>query len=247
MPHVGSQKQRYNQLRKYGYRSYHPAEEAIAVIEEIRARTALNPTDIARRSGLDPSTIDKILHGQHKQVQDFTLRALTAFRDSNPAPVRAPVIGLKRRVQALQRMGWPLHELRRRMGNCVIDRVRITPPDGTVPMRTFEKVVALYDELSMIPGPSQSARTRATNKGWAPPMAWNENEIDDPDAVPHGYERVAKRMKPREVLDEYAWLLAAGASPTQAMRQLHISKKGLEKAQARIKREEEERATDTIG
>ena len=53
-----------------------------------------------------------------------------------------------------------------------------------VQRRTAEKVARLYDELSMVAGPSTRATTEAKRKGWAPPLAWDEEDLDDPAAKP---------------------------------------------------------------
>jgi hypothetical protein len=41
-----------------------------------------------------------------------------------------------------------------------------------------------YDRLSMKTGTSWKTRRLAERKGWAPPLAWDDDTIDDPDAVP---------------------------------------------------------------
>jgi predicted DNA-binding protein (UPF0251 family) len=47
---------------------------------------------------------------------------------------------------------------------------------------TAARVARLYDLLSMRPGPSPIAKRRALAKGWAPPLAWDDDTIDDPRA-----------------------------------------------------------------
>jgi hypothetical protein len=56
--------------------------------------------------------------------------------------------------------------------------------------KTHEAVAAAYDALSMkLPpdtGISRQVRAHAERRGWAPPLAWDDDTIDDPDAVPLG-------------------------------------------------------------
>jgi len=91
--------------------------------------------------------------------------------------------GASRRLRALAVNGWSLDELKARCGESAIEKVR----GGTV-HRTHPSVVAkvrdLYDELWDVPGPSNLTRKRALAQGWAPAAAWDDDSIDDPDAVP---------------------------------------------------------------
>lgn len=50
---------------------------------------------------------------------------------------------------------------------------------------TADLVRAAYDQLSMSVGPSERTRTYARNRGWAPPLAWDDQAIDDPAARPN--------------------------------------------------------------
>jgi len=86
-------------------------------------------------------------------------------------------------------IGWPLEVLDERLGfkRSALSQVVIR---DWVMATTAEKVRAIYDELSMIPGPSDYGRVRAVNRGWVPPLAWDDDTIDDPNAKPH---RTTKR------------------------------------------------------
>jgi hypothetical protein len=45
-------------------------------------------------------------------------------------------------------------------------------------------VRVVYDRMSMTPGTSAYARNRAERQGWLPPLAWDDEMIEDPDYVP---------------------------------------------------------------
>jgi hypothetical protein len=49
---------------------------------------------------------------------------------------------------------------------------------------TFDLWCRVYDELKSVPGSNDRARTSALRYGWAPPGAWDESTIDDPNALP---------------------------------------------------------------
>jgi DNA-binding CsgD family transcriptional regulator len=91
--------------------------------------------------------------------------------------------GTRRRIQALVRIGWPLSELADRLGVSLQNVYAYTKRDR-VWRSTATKITAIYDELSMTPGPSSSASKRAQSKGWAPPLAYDDDTIDDPKARP---------------------------------------------------------------
>lgn len=104
---------------------------------------------------------------------------------------RLPSVGTARRLQALARLGWPPRELADRLGVASesVQQLRCTGRP-TVERGTHERVAALYDELAMTPGPSVRARVYAERQGWAPPLAWDDDTIDDPAARPNlGAER----------------------------------------------------------
>jgi hypothetical protein len=94
-------------------------------------------------------------------------------------------IGTTRRLQALVAIGYNQESLCELTG---IDRSAMSLlVRGRIPRirtATADAVIAVYDSISMTPGPSHPARARAHRKGWAPPLAWDDDHIDDPDARP---------------------------------------------------------------
>lgn len=96
------------------------------------------------------------------------------------------VTGTVRRIRALQAMGWRYVDLDRALGRA--------PSHGgatwshnlmhqqRIHVANAQLVAALYERLSMTPGPSDVARRRALRKGYHPPLAWND--IDDPNERP---------------------------------------------------------------
>lgn len=99
------------------------------------------------------------------------------------APLKVDATGTRRRIQALAAIGWSLAAQSQRLGwkpstaHAVSSRSWVWP-------QTAEKVRGLYDELSMVPGPNNRARGEAARKGWLPPLAFDDESIDDPDYVP---------------------------------------------------------------
>lgn len=95
-----------------------------------------------------------------------------------------PNTGFVRRVHALQANGWSLRHIATELGipKAAVWRKMMTRPGIT--LRTDQKMRETFDRLSLVPGPSSSARIRALSKGYAPPLAWDDETIDDPNAKP---------------------------------------------------------------
>lgn len=96
-----------------------------------------------------------------------------------------PNIGFRRRLQALYAIGYPRRLIAvelgispRHLSQKLVIGARVRPA-------TLARLVEVYDRLSMTPGPSSTSRARAAGKGWYPPLAWDDNTIDDPAAEPY--------------------------------------------------------------
>lgn len=99
---------------------------------------------------------------------------------------RTNPIGTARRLQALAAIGWDAATIAGRLGRSrdVIKqwrRARGTWIAGT----DAADVTRLYNQLEGTAGPSQRMRAYAASYGWAPPLLWDELDIDNPDVQPH--------------------------------------------------------------
>jgi len=103
--------------------------------------------------------------------------------------------GTTRRLQALTAIGWPAEHLAHELGwtRAKLDNtLNGQPPNGS-----HHRVANLYDRLSMTTGPSQQARARAQTNGWAPPLAWDDDELDHPNSAPaSGWQRQTRQPFP---------------------------------------------------
>ncbi|MEJ9078826.1 hypothetical protein WKY82_10430 [Gordonia malaquae] len=146
---------------------------------------------ISIAAGLAPATVGKIVRGDVSWVAGETAERIAAVtapaQDWRTLPDRALVcpVGTARRLQALSALGWPQTVLAEELGVAQQAAARlIGAARPTVQAGTARAVAALFDRLSMTPGPSHSALLRAERKGWARPLEWDENTIDDPDSSP---------------------------------------------------------------
>ncbi len=101
-----------------------------------------------------------------------------------------PAIGMQRRLQALVAYGYGMQAIADQLGvgrSRAFDMVRRSGPRGVL-RRTADEVRDLFDRLTAQPAPSGRsatfARTVAAKYGWAPPLAWDDATIDNPDAQP---------------------------------------------------------------
>ncbi|CAL9665813.1 hypothetical protein SUDANB145_07390 (plasmid) [Streptomyces sp. enrichment culture] len=107
------------------------------------------------------------------------------------APEMVPAAGTVRRLQALVVAGWPLGRVARESGlspyrmECVLEAATVTAEEA----RAVAAVFARYSGAS--PGlcgvshlHARAARARAHAARWAPAAAWDDDTIDDPDAIP---------------------------------------------------------------
>jgi hypothetical protein len=98
--------------------------------------------------------------------------------------------GTIRRIRALQALGWRFMDIDTAMGcdpnSPNASRCHNYTHHPKVHIDNALAVAAVYERLSMTFGPSAALRRMAPRKGWAPPLCWDEDTIDDPDAEPAG-------------------------------------------------------------
>lgn len=146
---------------------------------------------ISIAAGLAPATVGKIVRDEVNWVAGETAERIAAVtapaQDWRTLPDRALVcsVGTARRLQALSALGWPQTVLAEELGVAQQAAARlIGAARPTVQAGTARAVAALFDRLSMTPGPSRSALLRAERKGWARPLEWDDDVIDNPQAAP---------------------------------------------------------------
>lgn len=172
-----------------------------ATVEHLQRLHAAGVTnrDIFRCSGLDVATIRRLLTGKGAHVFPQTERAVLAVKvngfTARPPKAWVSPIGSVRRIQALLALGWTGVEIAERAGR---------PKEWAMRILHFERieeasrrqVEAVYDELSMtVPSGRYANHTRrwAAAKGWMPPLAWDDDTIDDPAATPQLKQRHTAR------------------------------------------------------
>ena len=199
-----------------GTHSYVPAEPARQHVEQLLE--VLTVSQVEQRSGVHRTAI-RVLVGDFpgrpasKRIARRTEAALLAVRDDRIGAEQHGLVdgtGTRRRLRALIALGWPAKTLQGRLGGSSRSTWYLTNPEigESTPVRatTRDAVRALYDELSLtVPPPSRAvtrARGIAAARRWVPPLAWDDEAIDDPAARPS--RGVALRRNLGTVFDEVA-------------------------------------------
>jgi hypothetical protein len=232
------------QHKRIAYRTHagtHTYVDAAIARDHVQQLLAtLTVGQIEQRSGVHRTAI-RVLVGDFpgrpasKRITRTTHAALLALRPVRVGPETSGLVdrcGTQRRLRALIALGWTARYLTRRLGMSSRTMGLLTADIGApVQAATRARVATLYDELALtIPAPSRGttiARNVARRNGWAPPLAWDDDTIDDPDARPDLGQQTGELAWER-VLEDYqdTWDAHAGNIPAAAQR-LGISERGL--------------------
>lgn len=170
-----------------------PSEAALSHMLKLAGLDWPN-TAIAQQSGVAPATLRAIRSGRPiLRATERSILAMPLIPYLSPK-LMLPAVGMRRRHQALAWMGWTLEESAGRAGRSEESFCTMLAR-GSVSRRYWLGYAAVYDELKDQPGPSDRMRRLARLRGWAPPAAWDEESIDDPDAHPNltGYDEAIVR------------------------------------------------------
>jgi hypothetical protein len=199
---------RRNRLLAYG--RWQPYVDAEPVRRHVRGLMAagMGWQHIARMAGVPGGSLSKLLYGQGARPPSRRIRPGTAARllavrptlQTLAAGARVDPTGTRRRMQAMAAVGWPLGEQARRLGRGLSNYSK-TLDSRWCTAGTARAVAGLYEQLSMVPGPSGRSRQRAGSLGWAPPLAWDD--IDDPACRPK-LGSGSRRLRPLTVAERRA-------------------------------------------
>jgi hypothetical protein len=159
---------------------------------------ALKAAGIGRRqiavfAPISPSIVASLLYGKQGRtvlrVRGATaerILAVTATIDTVADGALVPSTGTRRRIQALAAAGYTFTAQATEIGWTVRNFADLLHREQTI-ARTARAVRAMFATWQMqAPTGDSAARTRlrAQRELWLPPLAWDEDTIDDPAAVP---------------------------------------------------------------
>lgn len=145
----------------------------------------LTDTAIARAAGVSAYTITNLRTGRWTRARrEVAEAALSVTHLPHPAQPLVLTVGARRRVQALMCTGWTYDDLSTELGMVAPSNVRACIRSTLMTYPNWVLIRDLYDRLQMVPGTSATTRRRALAAGWAPPLDWDDDTIDDPAAGP---------------------------------------------------------------
>lgn len=164
-------------------------------LQDRRAHGAGWPTEAMEQAWLDERARRP---DRARKEHEYRVRRYT----NGGAPLMIDPTGTRRRIHALQALGWPLWAIALH-GPWKTPRAvhSLTLSERVLPS-TAAVVAEIYDLLSMIPGPSPITARRAATAGWTTPLGWDDRTIDDPKTLPATYVLADTRRRVVDLVDE---------------------------------------------
>jgi transcriptional regulator with XRE-family HTH domain len=180
-----------------------PARRARAHLKALMA-AGMGLKTIAAKSGIAHGSISAIIYGKRSRVKSERRprrRRITRQLEQRILAVNLDLAGgakvdptgTARRLQALVAIGWSQSQLARRLGKTPANVTETVHGTRQTTVATAAAVRGLYDELWDSPPPETNQRERiaaarsrhyAAAHGWPPPLAWDDDTIDDPTTQP---------------------------------------------------------------
>ncbi|MFF8831318.1 hypothetical protein [Streptomyces sp. NPDC015131] len=155
---------------------------------------------IGRRAGVSPSFVSRLVNGERcdRPIRRLKAEAIMAVRPEMPvraaASAHVDITGSQRRAQALMALGFTGPVLSEELGfnGHVANLWRVIREQGVISAVRRDRIRDGYEKLQHADpsdfGASVHAqariRTVARSRDWAPPSCWDDDTIDDPDAIP---------------------------------------------------------------
>lgn len=159
-------------------------------IEELLA-AGFSLRAIADAARLSPTTLSRIRRQLDKQIKRHVNAAILAVTVEKARDRQGrgfvPAVGYRRRIHALYAIGHTAESIAAASSlDASAIRNALNGPGEWITAEKAEAIGAAYDMLWSLPGPSPQNRGRARNYGWAPPLSWDDDTIDDPEATASG-------------------------------------------------------------
>lgn len=213
-----------------------PTDNAQKHIHRLRAQ-GMNYSDMSRACGLTKTQVrDIALNRRHvRGIRPETERRILAMQFQSQW---INVTGIARRIQALAAIGHRYADIAAEAGLSQRALSHIVRHDVARVWHVHAaRIIDIYDRWCMTYGPSDKGRRRAALKGWAPPLAWDDDTIDDPHATPVGVHD-EDRTEHLD-LDEWFRLVRYGEHPERAAERCGVKLGSVEWNARRHNRSEE--------
>jgi transcriptional regulator with XRE-family HTH domain len=194
-----------NRVRQHAYGRWNGLVDAEPAKAHVRALTAagMGLKRISEVSGVPHGSLWKLMYGKRRadgtmiasrRVRPSTADRLLAVKLELADGAKVDPTGAVRRLRALVALGWSQSKITARLGMPLGSLNQLVlGKRGQILVSTDKAVRALYDEWSMTLPPAQEwrdkiaanrSRNYAKARGWLPPLAWDDEALDNPDATP---------------------------------------------------------------
>jgi hypothetical protein len=223
---------------------WQPFTAAQPVRDHVNALRAagMSPARISERTGVGIGTLNYLLFGEAEypvpaQIRTESAQTLLAFwptLDDFADGARIDETGTIRRMQALATMGWLPVEIAKHtpLSKHTFFNMR---PGRRVTAAVARIVRDFYQQYADKPAEecgvrlrsARYARTWAAAKNFAPPIAWDDDTIDDPQAEPNYGDRTPRYIA---LAENCAELERQGHTREQIAERLGVTRDGLQAA-----------------
>lgn len=204
--------QRDHRARQIAYGRWQPYVDAEPARQHAQALLAagISRRTLASLPGMSRGSLDALLYGRPAEGKTpsngirakhaAAILAVPLSKRPEGGRTKTDATGTRRRIQALVAAGWPLTQLAQRLDVKPANfRITLTGSSPYVTASTAIKVRALYRQLCgtdpIAAGVQRryvdESRAWARRQQWAPVGAWQDDDIDDPNATPSKSRRLA--------------------------------------------------------
>ncbi|WP_407563363.1 hypothetical protein [Streptomyces sp. 184] len=208
-----------------------PPDEARQRLMELRQTMSWN--QIAEATACSAAHMRRILRGDAPNINRHTHQKIMAARPAgHPAGgVYIDATGSVRRVRALAAIGHTQQAIAEAAGTGTCRVSRLALGATTVRQVLADKIHNAYVQLSNVPGASVQSRNLAARRKWAPPLAWDDETIDDPKARPDFGQKTPRAVA---LAEDALWLInTQGYDRAHAAERLGVKRCTLDAAIAR--------------
>ena len=192
---------RRNRLIAYGqWQPFVDAEPARQHVLDIRTNTGMSLANLAAATNVGIGTLEHLIYGcsgypPAAQVRPESASALLAYWPTLDDYIDGAVIdatGTRRRMQALSAIGWAAPAVHQRISFVNVRTIANLKGRKLVTARLARAVRDFYQAVCGSPAEAhgvaavtaKQARALAQRNQWAAPSAWDDDTIDDPQAIP---------------------------------------------------------------
>ncbi|QKV98195.1 hypothetical protein HUT19_41475 (plasmid) [Streptomyces sp. NA02950] len=245
-----------NRQKQIILRRWQPYVDAEPVRTHVRGlmEAGMQRRHLATAACMSHGVLERLLYGRpslgrapSQQIRAHHARALLVLRaDPAAPPSRIPIdaTGSLRRVRALGAMGFPNAVLAGELDMHPMN-FHTMLSQATVTVGMAQRVAALYDRAWNADPRAFGATARGITRtlaraaaaGWPSPLAWDDESIDDPAAVP---DLGARATRTAALVEDISWLMeTCGYTRQQAAERIGVTKAAVDQAFARANRRAE--------